>query len=77
MVRRIVPAGRLPGDLEHSSVLRPQAAYSDGLRAWIYLALLAGGFTVAAVVVFKTNPHVIAERGKLHADTKFFDKITK
>jgi protein-S-isoprenylcysteine O-methyltransferase Ste14 len=44
-------------------------------RAWIYLALLAGGFTVGAVVVFKTNPQVIAERGKLHADAKFFDKI--
>jgi protein-S-isoprenylcysteine O-methyltransferase Ste14 len=74
MVRRIV---QLVAFLVIWSILGfASAGTFDGLRAWIYLALLAGGFTVAAVVVFKTNPHVIAERGKLHADTKFFDKIT-
>lgn len=44
-------------------------------QAWIYLALLVGGLTISAVVVFKTNPQVIAERGKIHSDTKFVDKI--
>ena len=47
----------------------------DWLRAWIYVALMVSGFLLSAVVVFKINPQVIAERGKIHADAKSIDKI--
>lgn len=47
----------------------------DWLRGWIYWWLYLAGLIVSSAIVLPRNPEVVAARGKMHADSKSYDKI--
>lgn len=64
------------GTLAFWGVVQFAAAGCAGwLRGWVCLALYSGGVLGAFVVMLAANPELIAARGKMHADTKRFDKV--
>ena len=56
-------------------ILFASAGRLDWMRGWIYLGAQFGCVLAAGVFVLVTNPELLNERGKKHANTKSFDKV--
>lgn len=56
-------------------VLFVSAGRLDWIRAWVYVGIALLSLVFASLVVLRTNPEVIAERGKKHEGTRPFDKV--
>jgi len=58
-----------------AAVLFAAAGTLNWLRAWAYIGMNVALLMVNMVVLFRVNPEVINQRGKIKSDTKKFDKV--
>lgn len=58
-----------------AAVLFVAAGTLSWMRAWAYIAMSVALLMVNMVVLFRVNPEVINQRGRIKSDTKKFDKI--
>jgi len=57
------------------AILFASAGRMDWVRGWIYLAAHLGCVLAAGIYLLATNPELLNERGRRHANTKPFDKV--
>ena len=47
----------------------------DWLMAWVYIGIYIAGVCINAIFLLKNNPELVAERAKIRAGTKDWDKV--
>jgi protein-S-isoprenylcysteine O-methyltransferase Ste14 len=58
-----------------SGLLFISAGTLDWLMAWVYLGVYVAGIAINSVILWRTNPELIAERAERRPDTKGWDKL--
>lgn len=60
-----------------AAILFGSAGTFDWPMAWLYMGLSAAGFAVSRLIVWRNNPDLLRERGRMmdHEDTAAFDRV--
>jgi protein-S-isoprenylcysteine O-methyltransferase Ste14 len=73
MLRRIVQL--LLANIITGVVLFAAAGTVHWRRGWIYIGLHMAMVAASGILIVRTNPSVIAARGRIHREAKAFDKV--